>query len=195
VDQIISPFDEDEFAQLVAVFGKPDIHIFEVEGDEYLYTTRLQRAKRKRGEVVLVIERPGRSVLLHRKGWYEPGVFRLLSGTIEQSERVEDALVRELEEETGLTIGEASFMGLLDTLITYNFRELSFASYVFHISHTGGVLKLPDGEEDIAAFREVPIADLPAVAANLRNVPPPRSAWGRWRAVAHDFVFEKLRQT
>jgi 8-oxo-dGTP pyrophosphatase MutT (NUDIX family) len=192
MDQIVSPIDEDELAQLASVFGKPDIQTFEVEGDEYLYTTRFQRAKGKRGEVVLAIERPGRSILLHRKGWYEPGVYRLLSGAIEQGERVKEALARELKEETGLTLGTASFLGLLDSLITYNFRELSFVSYVFHISRTKGVLALPEGEEDIAAFREIPIADLPSVAADLRNVPPPRTGWGKWRAIAHDFVCDKL---
>jgi len=46
--------------------------------------------------------------------------------------------------------------------------------------------------EDISDFRDVPIADLPTVADNLRNVPSPRSGWGRWRALAHDFVYEML---
>ena len=30
------------------------------------------------------------------------------------------------------------------------------------------------------------------VAEDLRHVPPPRTGWGRWRAVAHDFVYEML---
>jgi len=43
---------------------------------------------------------------------------------------------------------------------------------------------------DITAFRDVPLADLPTVAEDLCHVPPPWTGWGRWRAVAHDFVYE-----
>ena len=46
--------------------------------------------------------------------------------------------------------------------------------------------------EDITEFRDVPLADLPTVAEDLCHVPPPRTDWGRWWAVAHDFVYEML---
>jgi len=35
-----------------------------------------------------------------------------------------------------------------------------------------------------------PLANLPAVAEGLRHVVLPRTGWGHWRAVAHDFVYE-----
>ena len=46
--------------------------------------------------------------------------------------------------------------------------------------------------EDVTAFRDVPIADLPSVAEDLRHVALPRTGWGRWRAIAHDFVYGML---
>jgi hypothetical protein len=59
---------------------------------------------------------------------------------------------------------------------------------LFRAGHPGGV-----GEGiDQTLFRDVPIADLPSVAENLRHVPPPRMGWGHRRAIAHDFVYEIL---
>ena len=184
--------DERELEQLAVAYGQPEIRVIEIEGDEYLFSSRLYRSRSRRGEVVLAIERPGCCVLLHRKGWYEPGVYRLLSGGIDWDEAVETTLARELGEETGLALDITHFLGILDCHICYAFHEVSFPSYVFHLPRTKGLLRLPQTAEDIAEFRDVPIADLPAVAEDLRHVPPPRTGWGHWRAVAHDFVYEML---
>lgn len=183
---------ETELHQLSVAYGQPEIRTIEIAGDAYLFSTRLNRSRNKRGEVVLAIERPGKCVLLHRKSWYEPGVYRLLSGTIDWDEAVETALERELMEETSLSLGMAHFLGILDCVISYDDQELSFVSYVFYLSHTEGVLELPVDTEDISDFRDVAISELPIVAENLRNVPSPRAGWGRWRALAHDFVYETL---
>ena len=187
-----SAIDARELEQLAVAYGQPEIRTIEIEGDEYLFSTRLYRSRNRRGEVVLVIERPARCVLLHRKGWYEPGVYRLPTGGIDQDEDVEIALARELEEETGLTLDTTRFLGLLDCHIRYASHEVSFASYVFHLSRTEGELRLPHTAEDITEFRDVPIANLPSVAEDLRHVVPPRTGWGHWRAIAHDFVYETL---
>ena len=187
-----SPVDEHELEHLAVAYGQPEIRTIEIEGDEYLFSTRLYRTRDRRGEVVLAIERPGGCVLLHRKGWYEPGVYRLLSGGIIRDEAVATTLARELEEETGLALHTTHFLGVLDCHIHYTSQALTFVSYVFHLSRTEGVLRLPQTAEDISEFRDVPIADLPSVAEHLRHVPPPRTGWGHWRAVAHDFVYEML---
>ena len=184
--------DERELEQLAAAYGQPEIRTIEIEGDEYLFSTRLYRSRNRRGEVVMAVERPGRCVLLHRKGWYEPGVYRLLSGGIDWDEAVETTLARELEEETGLTLHTTRFLGILDCRIYHASRMVSFVSYVFHLLRTEGILRLPYSAEDITEFRDVAIADLGSVAEDLRHVPPPRTGWGFWRAMVHDFVYETL---
>jgi ADP-ribose pyrophosphatase YjhB (NUDIX family) len=185
------PIEERELDSLAATYGQPEIRTVDIESDEYLFATRLYRVQDRRGEIVLAIERPDRRLLLHRKGWYEPTVYRLLTGGIDLGEPVQHTLIRELEEETGLKPHTTRFLGVLDCCIHFESQQLSFVSYVFHLPRTEGVLRLPQTEE-ISAFREVSIADLPRVAESLRLVPPPRRGWGQWRAIAHDFVHEML---
>lgn len=186
--------DMKEIERLALTYGRPEIRSVEIKGDEYLLSSRLHRAKSRRGEVVMAIARPEQQVLLHTKGWYEQEVFRLPTGGIEREDRVEGALHRELEEETGLRLVTAHFLGVLDCLITYGDAGVKFQSFVFHLPKTEGQLRLPD-TEDITEFRAVPISALPQVAEDLRHVSPPRNGWGHWRAIAHDFVYEKLMQS
>lgn len=186
-----APIDADELQRLKGTFGQPEMRAVDIEGDEYLFATRLYRSLDRRAEVVLAVARSEQRVLLHRKGWYESSVYRLLSGGIDPTEEISDALVRELREETSLTPLSARLLGVLSCTIRYDGQALPFVSYVFHVTRTEGVLQLPQSE-DICEFREVSVADLAAVANDLRRVPPPRSGWGHWRAIAHDFVHEML---
>lgn len=186
-------YQDEEFARLSSTYGIPEIRHVVIPGDAYLYSSRTYRSQTRRGEVVMAIERPGRKILLHRKGWYEAGVFRLPTGGIELEDRVDDTLKRELFEETGLRIVSARFLGLLDCEIIYETTVVQFISYIFHLPKTEGVLRLPE-KEDIVEFRTIPIADLAKTAQDLRAIPAPRNGWGRWRAVAHEFVYDKLRQ-
>lgn len=194
-----SPIEERELAWLIEGWGQgvlsrgraPGVRTIRVDADEYLFATRLYRTQDRRAEVVMAIEHSPGSVLLHHKGWYERGVFRLPTGGVGWRERVEDALRRELFEETGLMAREMHFLGALDCRLQYKSEELSSVSYVFHISRTEGTLRLPK-LEDISQFKEISVDELHASAEALRRVPPPRTGWGRWRAVAHDVVHDAL---
>lgn len=183
-----------EISQLASIYGIPEFTDHYLDGDGYLYESRLHRSIKRRGEVVLTIQRPQENLLLHRKSWYEPGIYRLLTGGIDLDEKIEDALFRELEEETGMTVGKVDFLGVLTAHISSGTEELNFTSYVFYLRDLQGSLRLPNGGEDISDFRDVAIEDLPMISEELRNVYPPRTEWGEWRAIAHDFVYECLRQ-
>lgn len=142
----------------------------------------------------MVIERPNESLLLHRKGWYERGVYRLPTGGIEWGEEIEETLIRELEEETGYYGGNQRFLGILNCNLVYQSTATRFVSYLFYLWDLQGSLRLPTSNEDISDFRDIAVAELPQVAENLRHVPSPRASWGEWRAVAHDFAYELLVQ-
>ncbi len=107
-----------------------------------------------------VVVHDGR-VLLIRRGkeplrgrWLPPG------GTVEWGETLEDALVREVQEETGLTVRPREVVGVLDRIhreerdVLYHFVIVDYlCDWVSGTLHAGS-----DAEE--AAL--VPVADLPA---------------------------------
>lgn len=184
--------EPEELIELAVRYGQPTVRHISLEADKYLFQTRQRRASRRHGEVVMVIEHTAGEVLLHRKGWYERGVYRLLTGGIDAGDSIEATLVRELREETGLREGEIRYLGIINCLLQYQSDELEFTSHIFHVLHPQGELKLPNSKEDISDIRGVPIEDLPKVAEKLRKVPSPRARWGHWRAIAHDLAHEAL---
>jgi ADP-ribose pyrophosphatase YjhB (NUDIX family) len=188
----LNTINEREITYLSAAYGIPVRRKVEIGADDYLLSTRRSRSKSIRGEVVLIIDRPNNCVLLHRKGWYERGVYRLPTGGIKSDEDVEHTLYRELEEETGFHDAAGRFLGILNCCITFRSDSTQFVSYLFYLSKLKGSLQIPNSKEDISDFRDIPISELPAVAENLRGVPPPRTSWGEWRAFAHDFAYELL---
>lgn len=185
--------DPDEILELSDRYGQPKVRNVTLDADEYLFKSRRFRSRSRRGEVVMIIERTTGNLLLHRKGWYEPGVYRLPTGGIESGEPIEDALARELKEETGLRGGDTRFLGVLTCRLRSQAKAFQFTSFLFHILRPRGHLDIPDSGEDISDIREVPISELPKIAGNLRRTPPPRQGWGDWRAVAHEFAYELLQ--
>lgn len=185
--------DPDELLELSDRYGQPKVRQMTLDADEYLFRSRRFRSRSRRGEVVMIIERTAGNILLHRKGWYEPGVYRLPTGGIEAGESIEDALARELTEETGLRGGDTRFLGVLTCRLRSQAEGFQFTSFLFHILRPRGRLDIPDSGEDISDIREVAISELPKIAGNLRRTPLPRQGWGNWRAVAHDFAYELLQ--
>lgn len=182
--------DEGEIARLARAYGEPWRERYDLEIGPHLFFTRFDRAADRRGEVVMALERPGGRLLVHRKAHYEPGILRLLSGGIDPDESVEEALLREAEEETGLQVRIEQFIAVLDYRFTMNTLTLPFVSYVFHARECGGRLD-PDWLE-IDDVAEVWPHQLPDLAARLRALDGPRADWGCWRAIAHDVVADAL---
>jgi len=154
----------------------------------------------RRGEVIFLVKRPA-GLILHTKAIYPPGAYRLPSGGVDWGESVLSALHREVREEMGLEIEVERFLGLLE----YEFRceeedkkeeeTIPFVSYVFLVKDDGGEPVPQDEAERILAFRQVPVAELAAVADSLRAVEEDWRDWGEFRAIAHDFVVEMMGGT
>jgi hypothetical protein len=72
---------------------------------------------------------------------------------------------------------------------------------VFLLDELGGTLAARDDGERIGAFREVEVAELPALADTLAHAPDTIDReiggswrdWGRFRAVVHRVVYEALK--
>lgn len=185
--------DEDEVAALAAAYGQPQRLAYSLDIGPELFRTRFAHLDDRRGEVVLALQRPAGTFLLHTKAHYEPGTYRLLSGGVHHGESVLAAVHREAAEETGLLVTVARFIAVLDVTFHFGPIAIPFPSYVFHIYETGGDLQ--PGSQEIAGLREIAPDELPQIAAALRSLPGPRADWGRWRAIAHEVVAESLPVT
>lgn len=97
------------------------------------------------GVAAIVPDREERTLMVRRR---DTGRWQLPSGIIEPGENPADALVREVEEETGLTVSVDRIAAVLGRRrVTYdNGDECEYVTTVFRCSATGGVLR-PDGEE------------------------------------------------
>lgn len=150
-------------------------------------------------EVCMVVRRPSGDVLLSIKTFYPRGAYRLPTGGIDADEPILEAARRETLEETGLTAEVKRFLAAL------TYRDGPSGPPVFHTfaflldDPTGAPVTPIDEHEQIESYIEVPVGELPRVAARLDRIPadgatgiPNWDAWGRFRAHAHRAVHEAL---
>lgn len=191
VKQKLPMVQPEEVEYLAGRYGVPGRQSFRIEADEYIYSYRWRKDIDRRAEVVFAIEDPGGGIWVHAKPHYPAHIFRLPSGGVHWDEYVEDALLREVQEETGLTVKIESFLSLTEYHFYRGESNVSFASYIFHLRSLGGRPIVRD-DEPISAFHVVPPQRLAKLAAALRDLNGNRTGWGQWRALAHDVVHDEL---
>src|SRR6266568_7506689 len=98
---------QEELTLLAEHYGQPIVHIADLGK-----TTHFDPLNRKDryGEVCMVIQRPNGHLLTMKKLFYPSNAYRLLTGGINHSEHVFDALQRETHEETGLITTTERFL-------------------------------------------------------------------------------------
>src|SRR4051812_34863038 len=143
------------------------------------------------GEVCMVVLRPSGRLITAKKTFYPPGAFRLLTGGVDHGEPIAAALLREVAEETRLDVVVRRFLAVIEyqqgarqgdeemrrqgneqssvspPLLVSPSPSLSFATFAFLLDETGGTLQAHDPGERIESFRELAVADLPALATTL----------------------------
>ncbi len=183
---------EEEVSALRAVYGSPVRQHYDIELDDYMWSTRENRRHDRRAEVLFVITRPSGNVLLHTKPQYPQGIYRLFTGGIGVQESVLTALKREVQEETGLCCEIQRFLGLCTYTFTKDNFRMEFATYLFHLSALEDERPQPQDKAEIAHIGEIALAGLPLVAAHLRSLKAQRKVWGGWRAIGHEVAFQTL---
>jgi NAD+ diphosphatase len=101
--------------------------------------------------VAAIIEHEGKILLARGKGWPEK-VFALVTGFLEANESPQDAVLREVKEETDLD-------GTLVALIgVYPFEMRNELIVAFHVRTTG----VPKLNEELEAYKLIPLEKLRA---------------------------------
>jgi ADP-ribose pyrophosphatase YjhB (NUDIX family) len=196
---MLSNESEQEIEALARRYGRPRRVLARLEGRPFRPLT----ARDRTGEVCMVVRRRNGQLLTAVKTYYPPGAFRLLTGGVSIGETIEAALLREVEEETGLEVAIRRFLAVIE----YSFRapepvSRTFATFVFLLDELAGTLEVRDESEQHAAFREAGVAELPAIAEALERVDGPDHPdiegawrdWGRFRAIVHRVVYEALEE-
>lgn len=145
---------------------------------------------RRHGEVAMVVERAPGWVLLQTKAHYPPGIFRLPTGTIHARESADAAMLRELHEEANLVPG--AFRRLCHLEYEIEGGRKDFFTDIYLIEAPKGQLRPNDAAEEINAWREAMLSELPAIAADLRRLEPPWQGWGIFRSVLHELAARLL---
>lgn len=159
------------------------------------------RRKDRFGEVLMAVRRPNGKLLVAIKTFYPRGAYRLPTGGIHHGESIEDALLRETKEETGLETTVRRFLAT----IAYRGRSSPTGAPLFHtfaflLDELSGTLGTLDTDEQIEDWREMAPAELRAQAAVLeglstegtKSIGGSWADWGRFRAIAHRAVADAL---
>src|SRR5215207_3356578 len=217
---MLAPATETEIADLAARYGSPRRVTAALDGGQFSPLTMEDRY----GEVCMVVRRPDGRLITAKKTFYPAGAFRLLTGGVSHGELIAAALLREVAEETGLDVVVRRFLAVIEyqqgarqgdkekgrqgseqffpspLLPCAPAPDLPFATFAFLLDETGGRLQAHDPGERIEAFHELAVADLPALAETLEQVPNTHDQeiggswrdWGRFRAVAHRVIYAAL---
>ncbi|MCL4857866.1 MAG: NUDIX hydrolase [Caldilineaceae bacterium] len=207
--QRITAVEPAELAELERQWGPVAMERHQLAVDHPFLTGENQMlvGNGRRAEVCYVMHQgnPKAGVLLHIKTFYPHGAYRLPTGGIHQGEGVVDTLAREVEEETGLTVGNGGAQVRVERLlgvVACDFvhgalaRTLPFATYAFLVQMPLGAALTPrDASEQIGGWQWRPPAALPQVADYLEQVrtfSPQWGDWGRYRALIHRFVARRV---
>ncbi len=182
---------EEEVGELVCRYGTPIRRAFTIQADEYIRAYRWRTDCDRRAEVVFAIQDVTGRIWLHAKAHYPSHIARLPSGGIGWDETIQGALVREVEEETGLCTEIRRFLGVIEYRFQHAGSTVKFASYIFHLYCGSCAPALQEGEE-ISCFRAILPSQLSQITVDMRNMIGDRRGWGQWRALAHDLVYDTL---
>jgi ADP-ribose pyrophosphatase YjhB (NUDIX family) len=188
----------DELAALAARYGVPIVGVtHDRAAAGYLATIN---TRRRPGEVCMVVRRRSGKLLLATKAIYPAGVYRLLTGGIHRRETVWQALLRETDEETALTVEVRRFLAVARYQPPGAPEPDEYATFAFLLDEVAGELQVNDPDEGLTGFREITPAELPSVADQLDSQQDVASAgpessyhaWGRFRALTHRLVWQAL---
>lgn len=112
-----------------------------------------------------IVQKDGRIVLIRRRNDPFKGSYALPGGFVEYGERLEDCVVREVQEETGLRTQVVGLLGVYSA--PGRDPRGHFVTTVYELRPTGGTLKAGD---DAGSAEWVHLDDLPGMAFDHADI-------------------------
>ena len=179
-------------AGLEARYGVPDEvgWQFEMSPREFDVVRRSQKHRRAHDVTLFIIE--DEQVVVIKKPFYPPGVYRAPSGGVAPGESFEVGALREAYEETGLRVELDRYVVRARVKFTCAGAPIDWVSHVFSARRTGGELAPVDTREIV----EARFATVAEILGPMREAMLASGSTGlRYRARLQDVIIAKLVAT
>ncbi len=144
----LNDIDEREIAALVEQYGVPKNYNFEADFLEFECTlVKRTKAKGRLHDVTCFIRQNDGYVVIQKHQYARSGIYRAPSGGAKTGESLYDAAIREMYEETGLTIQLEQFVLDMHLDLKCADRTIPWRSLVFLATPIGGEMKPIDTRE------------------------------------------------
>ena len=145
---VLNDIDEDELAALIDSYGKPKEFYFEVDFLDFeCNLVKRTEAKGRLHDITCFIRQDDGFVVIQKPQYARSGIFRAPSGGANIGEPLQEAAVREMYEETGLTIQLEHFILDMHLNVICKDRTIPWRSLVFLATPTSGEMKPVDTRE------------------------------------------------
>jgi len=184
---------QDDVAEMEARLGKPAVRdmTYEIDPSEF-DMVESSMYKGRAHDVTMFIRKKDdpSSIVVIRKPFFPPRVFRAPSGAANNGESLESGAVRESKEETGLDVELTCYVARINVKFTADGRVIEWTSHILEAGQVSGEIDPVDTHE-IAEARWATLSELqgPLRASLLET------GWGllRYRVALTDLTVDLLQ--
>ena len=146
--RVLNDIDETELATLIKQYGKPVEFHFQANFLDFECTlVKRTEAKGRLHDITCFIRQDDGYVVIQKPQYARSGIYRAPSGGAKVGESLYDAALREMYEETGLTIQLERFVLFMHLDVICKDRTIPWRSLVFLATPVGGEMKPIDTRE------------------------------------------------
>ena len=144
----LNDIDETELATLIEQYGEPVEFHFEANFMDFeCALVKRTEAKGRLHDITCFIQQDDGYVVIQKHQYARSGIYRAPSGGAKAGESLYDAAIREMYEETGLTIQLERFVLSMHLDVICKDRTIPWRSLVFLATPVGGEMKPIDTRE------------------------------------------------